>query len=245
MANSFFKFKEFTIHQDRCGMKVTTDACLFGALVSEKLAGTSGKVLDIGTGTGLLTLMLAQNIIASIDAIEIEQNAFEQARINFENSPWHERIHLSHMAFQDFYTRSISSPTEHQYNHIICNPPFFSQHLTGQNAAKSQALHDKNDLLTTLAQGIDALLNTNGLFHVLLPGYEMTVLTDRLKTQGLYPQSEVTVYQKEGKPIFRSIVSFGREIVGKPIQSTVYIYNTGRDYSERFIELLKPFYLHL
>lgn len=256
MANSFFKFKEFTIHQDQCGMKVTTDGCLFGALIAEHIQNTTspGSILDIGTGTGLLSLMLTQVSNSHIDALEIDEQAYIQAKANFEASPWSERLRIIHSSFQHFLEddtpplQQADTATPQQvdtYDMIVCNPPFFSQHLTGKTEARNKALHDEGDLLKTLPKGMDQLLTSHGQCFVLLPDYEMSVFSSEMETAGLYPQKEVIVYHKEGKPVFRRIVLFGRQ-PGTSIETEdLYIHSGPTPYSHRFTALLRPYYLHL
>lgn len=256
MANSFFRFKEFTIHQDQCGMKVTTDGCLFGAIIAEHLQQTKAPetILDIGTGTGLLSLMMAQVVPGHIHAIEIDEQASKQAASNFENSPWSEQLKLGHTSFEDFLEKrdtatgpdntSAQRPLS-TYDLIVSNPPFFSHHLKGKDMAKNKALHDEGSLLKLLPAGVNALLSPNGLCFVLLPDYEMSVFTEEMKKEGLFPQQEVTVYHKAGKPPFRRIGAFGRNELKSPKSETLHIHQGAAPYSERFTELLSPYYLHL
>lgn len=244
MANSFFKFKEFTIYQDQCGMKVTTDACLFGALVAETIQRENppARTLDIGTGTGLLTLMLAQASHSLTDAIEIDKNAFEQAKTNFTASPWSDRLKIFHSPFSRF---SDTPTPSHLYDLIICNPPFFSKHIVGKDEAKNKALHDKGNLLAELPQSVDKLLSKTGQFYLLLPDYEMSVFSEQMEKSELYPQKEVVVHHKAKKPIFRRVVSFGREQKENIEIERLYIHDGTTAYSPRFTTLLKPYYLHL
>ena len=143
MANSYFQFKQFTIRQDRCAMKVTTDGCLFGAWAAEKINSVThpdyfGKELvinsciDIGTGTGLLALMMAQQSKLFIDTIEIDKDAFEQASENIAASPWAGRIKIIHRDAKGF-------TSQNKYNVIISNPPFYEKELKGQDAKKNLA----------------------------------------------------------------------------------------------------------
>ncbi|GAB5527187.1 MAG: methyltransferase [Roseivirga sp.] len=256
MANSFFKFKEFTIHQDQCGMKVTTDGCLFGALIAEHIQKKAqpAKILDIGTGTGLLSLMLAQVSDSQIDALEIDKQAYAQAKANFETSPWPEQLRISHLSFQHFVKDRVlplphvdSSNHQHldSYDLIVCNPPFFSGHLTGKSDAKNKAVHDQDDLLKALPQGIDGLLTQDGASFVLLPEYEMLVFSSAMRLAGLFPQKEIIVYHKAGKPVFRRVVAFGRVERDEVLTEQLYIHAGASPYSERFTQLLHPYYLHL
>jgi tRNA1Val (adenine37-N6)-methyltransferase len=121
VANNYFQFKQFTIHQDRCAMKVTTDGCLFGAWIAKQVDGNKlavDNILDIGTGTGLLSLMIAQQSPAKIDAIEIDKETYEQAKENVAASPWAERINIIHGDAKQL-------PASQQYDVIVSNPPFY------------------------------------------------------------------------------------------------------------------------
>src|SRR5262245_58656662 len=141
MPNSYFQFKQFVIHQEHCAMKVTTDGCLFGAWVAASKAGNAaaGKhVLDIGTGTGLLSLMYAQkHPHAQIDAIEIDEAAAQQAADNFAASPWQKRLQLIHSDIKDYRP-------SHPYDTIISNPPFYENQLSSGNAKKNMAHHSSS-----------------------------------------------------------------------------------------------------
>ena len=141
MPNQFFKFKQFTIDQDQCAMKVCTDSCLFGAWVAEYLEQEKNSlktILDIGTGTGLLSLMLAQKTTANIDAVEIEEAASLQASNNFLASPWNNRLQVYHAPIQLFKPIHPKS-----YVFIICNPPFYENNLKTDNQLKNLALHSE------------------------------------------------------------------------------------------------------
>lgn len=133
MANSYFQFKEFTVRQERASMKVCTDACLFGAYAANQLIFINpAECLDIGTGTGLLSLMLAQKIPANIDAVEIEYASYSQAKGNFEHSPWREQLNVFHTDINQFQS-------EKKYNCIISNPPFFEKDLKSEDEKKNAA----------------------------------------------------------------------------------------------------------
>src|SRR5437867_4143324 len=117
MSETTFRFSQFTIHQDKCAMKVGTDAVLLGAWVNPSCAK---RILDIGTGSGLIALMLAQKSLAEIHAIDIEENAYSQARENFMISPWFNRLNVFHQSFQEF-----AASTNNKYDLVVSNPPYF------------------------------------------------------------------------------------------------------------------------
>ncbi|MBL7730209.1 MAG: methyltransferase, partial [Chitinophagaceae bacterium] len=136
MSNTCFKFKQFLINQDRCAMKVTTDACLFGAWVAERLRNAEGNCLDIGTGTGLLSLMLAQKAAGIFTvAVEIDADCAEQARENIEASPWKQQVVVKEADILQY------TPAN-QYDFIISNPPFYQDDLKSPDTRKNVAHHD-------------------------------------------------------------------------------------------------------
>ena len=159
--NSHFQCQQFTIEQSDCAMKVTTDASVFGAFVPVENAKT---ILDIGTGTGILSLFAAQRSLATIDAIEIEPNAAQQATLNTKNSPWPERINVITNDVRDYANQC---PT--RYDVIITNPPFFTESTQNPDTQKSLARHNAHFPLHDLLGVIQQLLATQGTAWILLP----------------------------------------------------------------------------
>ncbi|MCX8480188.1 MAG: methyltransferase [Chitinophagales bacterium] len=168
MANTYFSFKQFTIHQEQCAMKVSTDACLFGAYIASAWEGQTvlpERVLDIGTGTGLLTLMLAQkNPSAIYTAIELDVQAARQAEGNFLNSPWSQQISILNENVLTWQQDSVAT-----FDLIVCNPPFFAQHLLSEEQARLMARHDEFLTLEHLKDIAQKHLAEEGVFGVLLP----------------------------------------------------------------------------
>ena len=166
MSNSYFQFKQFIIQQDRSAMKVTTDACLFGAWAAQEVKSKNEKVkniLDIGAGTGLLSLMFAQkNSSAIIDTIEIDNDAYEQAKENVAASPFSDRINIIN---GDVKTFSFSK----KYDVIISNPPFYENEIKSLNEKKNIAHHHSGLLLEELINIIKLNLAPSGDFYLLLP----------------------------------------------------------------------------
>jgi tRNA1Val (adenine37-N6)-methyltransferase len=236
MPNSYFDFKQFRINQGQCGMKVTTDGCFFGAVI--ETAGHQ-KVLDIGTGTGLLSLMIAQrNPELKIDAVELDEAAFTQARQNFSNSPWSESIHIFHSPIQVFQPNT-------KYDLIVCNPPFFRQSMKGDSPQKNKAIHNESLSFEDLVSNIDRLLTPSGTCWIMYPAYEMSLLCTAAKTIGFYPSTEIILRNKEGKPVFRSITSFKRKVNAKSEPIHMTIRDQEHQYTPSFKKLLQPFYLNL
>ncbi|WP_286755810.1 methyltransferase [Roseivirga sp. UBA838] len=238
MANTFFRFKQFKVEQAQCAMKVTTEACIFGALSAQlSQPHNPNRILDIGTGTGLLALMKAQHTQCAIDAVEINDEAFLQARENFYVSPWKNRLSLFHTDIDHFEPNTT-------YDLIISNPPFFENHLQGENSAKNQALHTNTLGYHQLAVCINRLLSPKGNAHILLPPQPMQVFEALAKDLGLYTQQKVSIYNRPGSALFREVVSIGRTPINTTKQNFI-IREVGNEYSKEFVGLLQPYYLHL
>jgi tRNA1Val (adenine37-N6)-methyltransferase len=251
MSNTFFKFKQFTIQQDKCAMKVTTDSCLFGAWVANKIkskpessssaATTKKYCLDIGTGTGLLALMLAQNNTELyIDAIEIDSEACEQAEENIFASPWKNKIKIQN-------TNAIAFNSAFKYNIIISNPPFYENELKAGDKKKNMAHHNEGLKLPELIQTIKNNLCPDGLFYLLLPFKR----NEEIKRLFLEHEIEIIeiifVRQSVNHDYFRMLLS-GKLKEDKPsatIIDELSIKDEKDDYSQAFISLLKDYYLYL
>ncbi len=233
-----FHFKQFSIEQDLCAMKVSLDACVFGALCE---AGNSRRILDIGAGTGLLSLMLAQRCDAHIDAIELDESAAKQAKQNIKNSPFASQVSV-HVADIKKYT------APQKYDLIICNPPFFSDHLKGPDAKRNQARHNDGLSFTELNESIVKHLNENGKAWILLPCSEF----ERFMTSA--HQATLKVDQKwwlSSRPqkqphrvIFSLTHSLNSATPSADKRLTVHA-EQGAEYSDAFKSLLCDYYLKL
>ena len=243
MANNYFQFKQFTIHQDRCAMKVTTDGCLFGAWVAKQVHSnklTVDSILDIGTGTGLLSLMVGQQSNASIDAIEIDKETYEQAKENAAASPWADRINIIHGDIREFQGLQ-------QYDIIISNPPFYENELKSGNTKKNKAHHDEGLLLDDLLTIIQQNLSPKGEFYLLLPYKRNEEIENALAKNKLAISHKTLVKQSTLHNYFRIILS-GKHKNGKNedfATSEIAIRNQKQEYTPEFINLLKDYYLHL
>ena len=235
--NSFFRFKEFTIDQDKCVMKVCTDACVLGAWADVEHAE---NILDIGTGTGLLALMAGQrNPNARIDAVELDPEAFSQASDNVANSPFHSRIEVINSAIQDF------NPNK-KYDCIITNPPFFQSDLLSPKTQKNQAHHSTSLSFDELLVAIGALLSEQGRYNVLLPMDESQIFTKKALHLGWILVKRLTLYHDKSKKPFRQIMTFKRNYFSEnqSIDGALCIYEEdGKIYSSDFKQLLRDFYL--
>jgi tRNA1Val (adenine37-N6)-methyltransferase len=247
MTNSFFKFKRFTVQQDRTAMKVTTDACLFGAWVANEVksnpasGGTKIKnVLDVGTGTGLLSLMFAQKSLSSfIDAIEIDKEACEQAEENVFGSPFATQITLINDDAKIF-------PFRKKYDIIISNPPFYENELKSIDQKKNIAHHHSGLLLSELLSVVKSNLATNGKFYLLLP-YKRNDEIKALFEKDLSILKIIFVRQSTKHDYFR-IMLCGEskdENDTETMIDEISIWNDEQEYTNAFKELLKDYYLSL
>lgn len=241
MPNPYFQFKQFTVFHDRSAMKVTTDACLFGAWCAgeiQNLAFKTGNLLDIGAGTGLLSLMTAQKNDVKTDAVEIDAPAAEQAAENVASSPWKERITILHQDVLQFHP-------DKKYDCIISNPPFYENELTSQKQGKNLAHHSSHLTLSQLFSTIKKLLNDEGVFFLLLP-YKRIREAKKLFIQNrFFIQKELIVQQSIQHPPFRAMLMGGRK---NPVQitvSTLSVRGGDQQYTPEFTALLKDYYLYL
>ncbi len=237
--NSYFAFKQFRVEQALCGMKITTDACLFGALAYVKDAT---RILDIGTGTGLLSLMAAQRTDARIDALDIEPNAQQQARDNFAASPWQQQLTLHPFAAQDFQPKH-----NEKYDCILCNPPFFTDATRCPNNKRSLARHDDQLPLTTLFQVLKQHLHDNGSSWILLPAEADKKACTVARETGLILIRRIIIASSKAHAPHRSILVFGHptENAADTIEERLNIYQQHPQYTPEFNELLSPYYLYL
>ena len=241
MPNDYFQFQQFRVEQGDCAMKVSTDACLLGAAAD--LTGAT-RLLDIGTGTGLLALMAAQrHASVEIVAVEIAETAAAQAAANVAGSPWNGRIRVRAQGLAEYAATQPSS-----FSHIICNPPFFRRSLRSPDAARSTARHTAEDTLSfnTLANFAQEFLQPAGLLTVLLPPPEMQAFAQVAAADGLYPATRLVVRHRPGSRPLRYITGF-RRAPGAVRETELIIRSADDDtqYSTEFRALLAGFYLAL
>lgn len=238
MRNSYFQFKQFTIHQDQCAMKVCTDACILGAWFANKVPAWA-SVLDIGSGTGVLMLMLAQKHKGCITGIELELDAYHQLKDNIEKSPWR---HLLKVFPGD--VRSFCFPGK--FDFIISNPPFYENDLPAANTSANLARHSKELKLSELLMTIDTHLTPSGSFGVLLPYHRAAWFGELAKTAyGFTLREQLLVRQSPRHDFFRSILYFSRHKDNFIPTSELTIQGNDGGYTEDFIELMKDYYLYL
>lgn len=239
MANNYFRFKEFLIEQEKCAMKVCTDSCILGAFAADKIENGIIDpifILDIGGGTGLLSLMLAQKSNCHIDAVEIDNQAFRQMDENFRASPWNERLNAIHADIKEW-------PFKRRYDLIVSNPPFFENELKGNHATKVLAMHDSGLLLSELVNLIRPMLNPGGHFCIMVPYFRKDYLIDLLDKYGLSVVEILDIRQTPAHTPFRSII-LGNMLASKfPLDISELTIKEKDGYSEKFKILLKDYYL--
>jgi tRNA1Val (adenine37-N6)-methyltransferase len=230
---SIFKFKQFSLSHGNPGLKISTEACLFGAWASLK---ARGNCLDIGTGCGLLASMLAQaNPSCVVQALEIHPEVAHIASENFHNSPFKVRL-------QSIEANVITFNTDEKFDFICSNPPFFTNHLPASDEAKHLAIHADHLSPTDLAASIDRLLTKEGEFAVLYPADVLAQFEQSLQAKGLFIHEKVSIHSNPTSPLLRVMASGSRE--NKPIkQDRINIKTELGEYSPKFIELLRPYYI--
>lgn len=234
-----FQFKQFTVEQDRCAMKIGTDGVLLGAWAP--ITNNPFSILDIGTGTGVIALMLAQRSNAEqIDAFEIDEEAYEQAVDNFENSPWSDRLFCFHAGLDEF----IEEPEE-EYDLIVSNPPFYTEDYKSENEQRDLARFQDAMPFEELIEAADLLLSENGIFSVIIPFKEEVSFLAIAKEYELYP---IKITRVKGTPttaIKRSLLAFTRK-ENFDIKIDELVIETVRHiYTEEYIDLTKEFYLKM
>lgn len=219
-------------------MKVCTDACIFGAIID---ANAANKILDIGTGTGLLSLMVAQKSNAKIIAIEIDNEAASQAQENIKNSLWASDIQVFNQSIQSF-----AKEYKGKFDLIVSNPPFFMNNLKSSQSAKNKAKHDDSLKLEELALCVNQLLTENGFLWVLLPEYEMSILEKLLKNHSFNCIKKYILKNRQNEEQnFRIVASFSKVYASKIIEDTIVIYENDMGYTPELKMLLKEYYLYL
>lgn len=238
MSNPFFQFKQFTIRHDKCAMKVGTDGVLLGAWAGIE---SCNRILDIGTGTGLIAMMLAQRSKAVIDAIDIDAEARLQAQENAESSPFAERIKIRHSALSDFAQTDTGL-----YDLIVSNPPYFVDSLKCPDQKRNTARHTDTLTLEDLLQDSRKLLAPQGRIALILPYDLKERLADCIRTQNLFLSKETSVIPVPGAEPKRLLAELTAEPPVFPTFSSQLTIEIARhQYTDEYVSLTKDFYLKM
>lgn len=234
-----FRFKQFEVEQSGCAMKVGTDGVLLGSWCG--IEGDERRILDIGTGTGLLALMAAQRApYAMIDAIDIDCGAFGQAAANFKASVWSNRINAYHGSIQEF-----ANTTKARYDVIVSNPPYFIGSLKSPEAARTAARHADMLPQADLARAVKRLLSDDGRFFSIFPYQLGNMFVVEAALQGLYVASRMEVFGNAGKPCKRVMLEFRQTKTTRITAESLIIEKEARgDYTDDYKMITKEFYLN-
>ena len=243
-----FTFKQFQVNQDRCAMKIGTDGVLLGAWTP--LINNPYNVLDIGAGTGILSLMLAQRsnaehtsqngeLATQIDAIEIDEDAYEQCVENFEASPWGDKLFCFHAGLDEF----VDEP-EDEYDLIISNPPFYTDDYKSDNTSRDLARFEDALPFEELIEAAALLLSDNGIFSVIIPYKEEERFVSLCKELDLFPLKITRVKGTPTSEIKRCLLAFCR-MEQTPLIDELVIEISRHNYTPEYIELTKEFYLKM
>ena len=216
-------------------MKVGTDAILLGAW---PFPGTAGSILEIGTGCGVIALMLAQRSTARIDAIDIDEKSILQAESNFINSHWNDRIKALNVSLQE-----LSSSVKKKYDLIITNPPFFVNSLKSPLDRKNRAKHSSDLSRQELIDGVKHFLKPHGSFLLILPAEENQKFSTLAAASGLFLQQELKVRPKAGKPANRVLSRYGFRQVAQPIVEELVIRNSDNSFTSDYIGFTRDYHM--
>ena len=236
MMGNIFRFKKFQVDQQGCGMKINTDGVMLGAMSTFSTDVFPPRCLDIGTGTGVIAMMLAQRFEeAVVDAVEIEETAAHAADMNFQASPFNNRLNL--------FSGDIGTyETAFKYDLIVSNPPYFLNDLKSVEIKKSVARHAGESFFQSLVSKSAELLSEHGLLWLILPVKQAELVSSIGLSYGLHLNRVVNIHSDNSKPIIRKVICLGREILESKEQS-FYIYESEKVYTEQYKALLKDFFL--
>lgn len=236
MPNHYFQFKQFTVWQEHVAMKVCTDACLYGAWLASQIQDQTSisNCLDIGTGTGLLSLILAQKTPANIDAVELEAAAAQQAKENFEASPFANQLTVVQADINQWQT-------EQRYQLVFSNPPFYEHDLASPDVKRNLALHSSALTLEALFLAMNRLVESSGQMSMILPWHRREAAINHALALGWHLNEEASIFQTEKHKAFRSFLLFS-QTAKTPFANEIIIKQNGV-YSQAFIALLKDYYL--
>lgn len=234
--NPYFQFKQFRIVHEQSAMKVGVDGVLLGAWADVEGAN---RILDIGTGTGLIALMMAQrNALAVIDAVEIEPSAYKECLFNIQQSPWGNRMNVECCPFQQWAEKSIL-----KYDLIVSNPPYFGNGVKAPLESRAQARHSDQLPLGDLIAGIANLLGKNGRAALILTVESLPELERLVSINHLFISRICRVKPNPQKPVFRILVEISHSPVELQEEQLMIEFETHFDYTPEYRQLTKDFYL--
>ena len=230
-----FQFKQFVISHSRAAFKVGTDGVLLGAAVDP---GEAIRILDVGTGCGLIALMLAQKSKAQITGIDIDADSIDEARSNGQNSPWNERLNFIQIPLQQF-VQERPSP----FDLIVSNPPFFQTSLRSPDEMKNLAKHDVELNYADLLESTSKLLSVNGQAWFILPTETYELFLRTVRQFSLFESGEIVLFPVPGKRAHRTILSLNSQPTLTPKRSKLYIRNSNHTYTKEYMDLTRDYYL--
>ncbi len=235
MSNKYFRFKQFIVYQEKAAMKVGIDSVLLGAWAD---FDNAKRILDIGTGTGLLSLMAAQKSLAQITAIEIDEDSIKQAQENINLSIWSERIKIVNSSFQDF-----AKQKDLKYDCAICNPPYFNGTYQSPNQQRNKARHNNTLPLPDLFAGLNRILAPNGKLYIIYPYFQKDDLISEAYKYNFYPNKILEIKPHKNKPAKRIAICFSQKNIPSNITQLFIKDAITMQYSKEYINLTKSFYL--
>lgn len=234
MGKNYFRFKQFIIKQEGAAMKVGTDGVLLGAWADLENVHT---VLDVGTGSGVIVLMIAQRSEANIQAVEIDESSAQQAKGNFDSSKWRERLKVEAISFQDFAKKHSS-----KFDLIVSNPPYFSKSLKPNTPERTLTRHTEQLSNADMLEGVKNLLSPDGRFCAIFPYTEGNIFIAEAANYGLFCNKKLYVKTKPNNPIIRILIDFSFT-KKKLVEDTISIHTSDGEYTEEYKKLTSDFYL--
>ncbi|MCL1821641.1 MAG: methyltransferase [Prolixibacteraceae bacterium] len=235
--NSYFQFKQFTIIQKHSAMKVGVDGVLLGAWAD---VAEAHSILDVGTGTGLIAIMMAQRSCSEISAVEIDKPSADEAAFNVSQSPWKERIKVYHTSFQEFATS-----TSEKFDLIVSNPPFFENSSRPKNLRRSNARHTDQLSSENMIRSCLHILSPNGKVALILPSTKAGNFIETAKTEGFFLNRSLLVRPNPAKPPHRCLLQFSTTETIIEVGEFMIEHIIHHDFTEEYITLTKDFYLNM
>lgn len=238
MSTDYFQFKQFIVHHAYSTMKVGTDAVLLGTLAD---LPEKGQILEVGTGTGVISLILAQRCQAQITAIDIHQASVWEARANFKESPWSNRLKALLISYQLYADQE--NPV--RYDLIISNPPFFENDLKSSDSNRNLARHNDQLSYRDFLLASRQMISDTGHLCLILPPTEAQIFIEEAKNFGFYLQKKIEIKPKPEKEANRLILSFGNQDLNKIRTDSLTIRNSDSTYTEEYRRITEEFYISL